>query len=126
LTNSINCSTPDETHDENINADDETHDENINVDDETHDENINVENDLMEGVGLTSVSEALCQPSTDLILQTDQLAVVPPDAQPPTGRRPILMLMMKLMMKILMLKTILWKVLACLRSPRFYASLPPT
>jgi hypothetical protein len=33
----------------------------------------------MEGVGLPSVSEVLCQPSTDLILQTDQLAVVSPD-----------------------------------------------
>jgi hypothetical protein len=35
----------------------------------------------MEGVGLTSVSEALCQPSTDLTHQTDRQAVIPLDAQ---------------------------------------------
>jgi hypothetical protein len=65
-TNSINCS---------------THDENLNVDNETHNGDINAENALMEGVGLTSVSETLCQPSTDLTQQTDRPAVIPLDAQ---------------------------------------------
>jgi hypothetical protein len=57
------------------------HDENLNVNDETHNGNINAEHALMEGVGLTSVSEALSQPSTDLTQQTDRPAVIPLDAQ---------------------------------------------